>query len=309
MTNTIRFLGASALLLTALTASGQVFVGSDNFNDNTLTVQGANNQAAGQYRFSTPNSVGSGNAWTETNQRMEFTTTSTTGFNRGFLGWVSPTTSVNGAPNGTNLGIGGTGLSSGAPYTSNWTSTVSVTNNLTALSTGFSYTGFEIYMTNASNTGSNAYYGIAVNTAPGATWIVPEWGRWNQALNAGAGDFDRTTNFIATADSTDVLLRLSFDATTKVLTTDYSNDGGATFLAAAAFDLDGAQAGISSPGGPDGFGLEFYASVNNIGTAVTSGQMSFDNFSVSAIPEPSTYAACAGLGALGLALWRRRRAA
>lgn len=30
--------------------------------------------------------------------------------------------------------------------------------------------------------------------------------------------------------------------------------------------------------------------------------------SVSAVPEPSTYAACAGLAALGLALWRRRRA-
>lgn len=32
------------------------------------------------------------------------------------------------------------------------------------------------------------------------------------------------------------------------------------------------------------------------------------NFTVSAIPEPSTYAALAGLGALGLAFWRRRRA-
>ena len=32
------------------------------------------------------------------------------------------------------------------------------------------------------------------------------------------------------------------------------------------------------------------------------------SFTVSAIPEPSTYAAFAGLGALGLAVWRRRRA-
>ena len=29
--------------------------------------------------------------------------------------------------------------------------------------------------------------------------------------------------------------------------------------------------------------------------------------SVSAVPEPSTYAAAAGLGALGLAFWQRRR--
>jgi len=31
------------------------------------------------------------------------------------------------------------------------------------------------------------------------------------------------------------------------------------------------------------------------------------NFTITAIPEPATYASLAGLGALGLALWRRRR--
>ncbi len=41
--------------------------------------------------------------------------------------------------------------------------------------------------------------------------------------------------------------------------------------------------------------------------AVTVGSAYADNFSVSAIPEPSTYAAFAGLGALGLAFWRRRQ--
>ena len=34
-----------------------------------------------------------------------------------------------------------------------------------------------------------------------------------------------------------------------------------------------------------------------------------DNVTVTAVPEPSTYAACAGAAVLGLALWRRRRAA
>ena len=39
-----------------------------------------------------------------------------------------------------------------------------------------------------------------------------------------------------------------------------------------------------------------------------SGHVSLDNVSVSAIPEPSTYAAVFGATALGVAAWRRRRA-
>jgi hypothetical protein len=34
-----------------------------------------------------------------------------------------------------------------------------------------------------------------------------------------------------------------------------------------------------------------------------------DNVLITAVPEPSTYAACAGAAVLGLAFWRRRRAA
>jgi hypothetical protein len=34
-----------------------------------------------------------------------------------------------------------------------------------------------------------------------------------------------------------------------------------------------------------------------------------DNVNITAVPEPSTYAACAGAAVLGLAFWRRRRAA
>jgi hypothetical protein len=36
-------------------------------------------------------------------------------------------------------------------------------------------------------------------------------------------------------------------------------------------------------------------------------QAFIDNVAITAIPEPSTYAAIAAVGALGLALWRRRR--
>ena len=45
--------------------------------------------------------------------------------------------------------------------------------------------------------------------------------------------------------------------------------------------------------------------------SVTTDGSSFaiDNVTITAVPEPSTYAACAGAAVLGLAFWRRRRAA
>lgn len=289
---------ATALVaLTAQTLPAQIFIGSDNFNDNTLTAQivnGANSglpQAAGQWRFSTPNANGTGNAWTETNQRMEFTTSNTTALNRGFLGWSSPTSST------TTLGA--TGLTTGLPYTSSWTSLVTVTNNATVASSGFTSAGYEIYTTNATNTDSNAYYGINVAQSFGASNITLEWGKWNGTA------FTTTASSLTLDTTTAVILRLTYDGATKVLTTDYSKNGGASFLTGASYDLDGAQIGLSAPG-LNGFGLELYASAS-AGNAINAGQVSFDNFSVSAIPEPSTYAALAGLGALGLALWHKRR--
>jgi len=41
----------------------------------------------------------------------------------------------------------------------------------------------------------------------------------------------------------------------------------------------------------------------------SSGSTRFDNFTITAIPEPSTFAALAGAGVLGLAAFRRRRSA
>lgn len=281
----------------------QVFVGSDNFNDNTLSVQIVNNvnsglpQVAGRWRALTTNADGAGNAWTETNQRMEWTTTSTTGFNRSYLNWATPTSSAN--------ATGSAGLTA-QPYTSSWVATIDVTNSLTALATGYTYTGFEIYTTNATNSGPNAYYGIALNQSVNATWIVPEWGKFDATLNNGNGGFVATPTFISAGSRpTSVQLRMAYDGTTKVLSTSYSTNGGTTFLAGASYDLDGAQIGISAPYN-NGFGLELFGSMNNTGVAITSGQMYFDNLTVSAVPEPSTYTALAGLGALGFVAWRRR---
>ena len=63
-------------------------------------------------------------------------------------------------------------------------------------------------------------------------------------------------------------------------------------------------------GGPS-FGVDNLL-INYTATATSSsssGVSAFDLGGPTAIPEPSTYAACAGAAVLGLAFWRRRRAA
>jgi hypothetical protein len=271
-------------------ASAQVFVGSDNFNDNTLTLQGANPQAAGQWRFSSPSA---GGAFTETNQRMEFTNSTTTGTNYSSLGWISPSTSI--------TGIGGAGLSSGAPYTSSWSAQVAITNTTVPVA-GYTLAGMEFYSTQ-NPSGSNSYYGIYLsNSQANGNRLMIEWGLWN-----GVSDYTRTPSFLNIGDITDVTVRASFDTATKIMSFDYATDG-ATFLSTGiSYDLDGAQAGITAPLN-NGMGLVLVGFSNGGAGAIAAGDMYYDNLSVSAIPEPSTYAALAGLGALGLAFWRRRQA-
>lgn len=55
----------------------------------------------------------------------------------------------------------------------------------------------------------------------------------------------------------------------------------------------------------NGFNFGVFANSDST-TAISAGSIYADNFSVLAVPEPSNYAAFAGLGALGLAFWRRR---
>ena len=302
MTTTHRLaaLFACTAALLAPCVSAQVFMGSDNFNDNSLTIQtGA--QLPGQWRFSFPNSAGSNGALTETNGRMEYTTTATSGFNRGQLGWSSPSSSV--SPEGA------VGLSNGTPYASNWVAQVSVTNTVQGLLDG-AYTGLglEIYTLAAGNT-NNGYYGVSFRQNAYGAHVVTEWGTWSPDANNfipggegfGGSAFDGVTSAI---------LRMSYDGSAKSLQFSYSLDAGATYLVGTTIDLAGAHAGPEEPLN-GGIGLRLIAFTNNGAGPITSGQMTFDNFSVtpSAIPEPSTYAALAGVLALGLVAWRRRRAA
>ncbi|MBA4136419.1 MAG: hypothetical protein C0518_03785 [Opitutus sp.] len=279
--------------------SAQVFIGSDNFNDNTLTLQTFPNnvpgpQLAGQWRFSSPNQTGTGGAWTETNGRMQWTTTSTTGFNRGQLGWSSPSSSI--------TADGSVGLSGGTPYNSSWSAQVQTTN-LMSLTAGVAAVGFEIYTLSSGNA-NNGFYSIALNLNTAGMGIWNEWGMWNPTTSTFAqGNAFRNTDM---AGVTSAVLRMNFDSLSKNLQFSYSIDAGATFITISTLDLDGAHAGPEAPLN-GGMGLRLYAVTDGGAGAVGAGMLSYDNFSV--IPEPSTYAALFGLGALGFVMWRRRRAA
>jgi hypothetical protein len=245
-------------------SSAQLFVGSDDFDSGSLS------KWPFVYRL-----LGSGTAngaLSFTNSRLDFSK----GVNEGsrFLRWDGD-------------GAGSANRTS-ASFTTSWVAELTVTNTLTFASTEFGTIGLQIVGT------SNQYSAIMLGSNSSGFFLRSE----------GSGTQSAFTSVNATtADSTDVRLRLSWDAGTTALTASYSFDSGASFTSiAAASPTSNWTAGTAT----SGFFFDVFGNSNAI-PAITSGSMFADNFSVSAIPEPSTYAAMAGAAALGLAFWRRRK--
>lgn len=262
----------------------QTFSGSDNFNDSTLTVG-----LTERWRYNGPltGADDPAPAFGETGGTLQFTSSASLSTNRHVMIWISPSTS-------------------GGAYAYDWTASITVTNTTTP-SAGYTLAGMEIYtLTDVGTVESpsvinSGYYGIYLNANSSGVGVQTEWGKYNPTLE----DFARDSVFAATSDTTDVTFRASFDAASKELEFAYSFDG-VSFTTGATFDVDGAEAGLGSPW-LNGFGIELLGGTfANAGT-VAAGKIIFDNMVVSAIPEPSTYAALVGVGALGLALWRGRR--
>ena len=273
---------AKRLLLGLLTVgiiapvSAQTMAGTDDFNDNTLTV-GTGQRWISEYDMSGAPNAG---AFAESGGRLVYTSDSE---DTQFLRWSGINTFADN------------------DFDHNWTISIDVTNIVNPTS-GYVTAGLQIYTAYAVEASLyyNAYYSIMALTDSGSG-IVTEWGKSN-----GTTMDAPVSNFISFGDTTDLTLQLSWNATTNLLTAGYSTDG-INFTTGQTFNLAGAEAGYADPYNQK-FGIELFVRSAAGAGGVGSG-VSFDNMSVSvsAVPEPSTYAAIAGGLMLGFAAWKRRR--
>jgi len=204
-----------------------------------------------------------------TNNRLDFS--KGTGTGNQFRLWNSDGTAN---PNVTSVS-----------YTTSWVMSLTVTNTMSGLGSGeFASIGLNLF------NDDNEYMAVMLNVYESSLFFRTE-GTNITELNTSIGD------------NTDVILRVSWDATAHTLNTAYSLDGS-TFNAGTTFDPVTGWSNTTNPVS-NGFNFGVFGNSNSAGT-ISVGSMHADNFSVSAVPEPSTYAVILGLVMLGFTACRRR---
>jgi hypothetical protein len=187
-----------------------------------------------------------------------------------------------------------------APSTLSWSAQVEIHLASLALANG-QFTNLNLMVAKASDAfNNNAMFSLdRYNAGSGVELDIDAY------ITVAGGQTHLTPVFNATTDAT---LMISYNHLTAELIYSYDADGavgGPNFVTAHTQSIAG-----WSMTGADNFaflmvGASGFMGVG-VGPAISPGEGYFQNFAVTAIPEPSTYAAIVGACALGLVVLRRR---
>lgn len=203
-------------------------------------------------------------------------------------------------------------ISTAAPSTYDWVARVNVNleafNSSTLTNGQWANLNLHVVHVNSSGTpvasGNNSTFAIDRYTDGGTVTRGLE-----VYLPGGSG----SPLYTEPTSTTAATLRITYSASAKTLSYFYDPDGAANGY---AFTQVGSTTSLSSYGWSiaptDNFAfLLIGGSGTNgvgVGPSLNGSGSYFTDFSLVAIPEPGTYALIGGLAALGLAVWRRRRA-
>lgn len=188
-----------------------------------------------------------------------------------------------------------------APSTSSWSAQVDIHFASLAGLTNGQYANLNLMVAKAATPfANNAMFSLdRYNAGSGVVWDLDAY----LTVNTIETHLSEVLN--ATTDAT---LMISFNHLTAELIYSYDADGavgGPNFVAAHTESISG-----WSMTGSDTFAFLLVGGSgldpSGIGPVISAGDGYFQNFAVTAVPEPSTYAAILGACALGLVVLRRR---
>lgn len=256
-------------LTTAITSAQSSFVGSDEFDDNVIS---------DHWVYST-NDNGATSV-SESGGRLIFTFS---GNDNGYHGWIEPS-------------------ANDFTWSNDWVIETTLSND-TELGVGESWGGLGLFNNNAGNGMLNNYFGIYLSRNASGGFVETWFGSQGESEYSAA-----QTATLSVDSTTDVQLALLWVASAGTLYGLYAPAGTSNYDTIYTFAPFGAHAGLD-PYQSNSFGVELAVGVDN-DAAFFNPAISFDSFnaqSLSAVPEPSSYAALAGACVLGAVMTRRRR--